>query len=114
MLQPATEKYTMVIFKKKFWATVLSVVLTFFVECVYAIIFLMLYLTIYSITEYEPLNTGTPVLIAKGLLILPPLIYNTKKIIAAYKVRDFVSVFGFIGITISYSIGIIYLGGGGR
>ncbi len=104
----------MVLFKKNFWTTVLSIALTFFAECVFAMLFLMIYLAVYYTTEYEPLNTGTPVLFAKGFLILLPTIYNIKKIIPAYKAKDFVAVFGFVGITIVYSTWIAFMGGGGR
>jgi len=104
----------MVLFKKNFWTTVLSIAMTFLAECVFAVFFLMIYGAIYLATEYEPLNTGTPVWFAKGFLILLPSIYNAKKLIAAYKAKDFVAAFGFLGITIVYSILIVLLGGGGR
>lgn len=104
----------MVLFTKNFWTTVLSIVLTFFVECVFAGIFLMIYMAIYYATEYEPLNTGTPVFFFKGFLILLPSIYNIKKIITAYKAEDFATVFGFLSITIIYTTLIALLGGGGR
>lgn len=86
----------------------------FFVECVFAGIFLMIYMAIYYATEYEPLNTGTPVFFFKGFLILLPSIYNIKKIITAYKAEDFATVFGFLSITIIYTTLIALLGGGGR
>jgi hypothetical protein len=104
----------MLILKKGFWTTVLAVLWVFFAECYFAFIFLMIYFAIYSATEYQPLNTGVPVLLVKGFLILAASVYNFKKIIAAYKANDFVAVFAFLGITIVYDICIAFLGGGGR
>ena len=104
----------MVLFTKKFWATILSITFTFFAECLFAGIFLLIYLAIYYATDYEPLNTGAPVFFAKGFLILLPSVYNIKKIITAYKAKDFVATFGFLNITLLYSACIALLGDGGR
>ena len=104
----------MIVFKKQFWNTVLSIALTFSVECVFALLFLLIYVSIYYATDYEPLNTGTPVLFVKGFLILLPSIYNIRKVIEAHKARDFFAVFGFLVISIVYCICIVFLGGGGR
>lgn len=104
----------MVLFNKHFWKTALTITLTFFIECIFAAFCLVIYLVIYTITEYEPLNTGVLVLLIKGFLILLPSIYNFRKIIEAYKNKDFVTVLGFLVITVVYSICIVYLGGGGR
>jgi len=104
----------MILFKKSFWTIVLSVILTFVIECLFAVLFLIIWASIYYTTEYEPLNTGTPVLLAKVFLILVPFVYNVKKIVAAYKAKDFVTVVGFLGITIVYSVLITLPSGGGR
>ncbi len=104
----------MISFKKTFRTTVLSITLTLFVECFLAFLLIMIWAAIYYVTEYEPLNSGASVWFVKGFLILLPSIYNVKKINAALKVKDFVAVVGFIGITVVYSILIALLGGGGR
>jgi hypothetical protein len=104
----------MILFDKHTWATALAVLLTLLAECSLAAIFLILYFVIYTMTGYEPLNTGLPVLIGKGILILVPGIYNAKKVIAGYKSNDSLTVSVFVGITIIYSLGILFLGGGGR
>ena len=99
---------------KNFWTIVLSIAFVFFTECFLAGLFLFIYMAIYFATEYEPLNSGNPVLFVKRFLILLPSIYNIRKIIAAFKVKDFIVVLGFVCITIVYSILIAFLGGGGR
>lgn len=104
----------MVIFNKNFWSTVLSVVLTLIVECVLTGVFLVIYAAIYYTTGHEPLNSGTPVLFMKGFLILLVSIYNSKKIIASYRAKDVVAAFGYLAITMGYSILIILPSGGGR
>jgi hypothetical protein len=104
----------MILLKKSFWIVVGTIALTFLVECIFALICFIIYGAVYDVTEYEPLNTGTPVFFFKGFLILLPSICNIKKIIAAYKVRNFVSVVGFLCITIVYGILIALPSGGGR
>lgn len=105
----------MILFKKTFWTTVLSIALTLLGECVLAILLIMIiWGSIYYPTEYEPLNSGTPVLFVKGFLILLSSIYNIKKTIAAFETMDLIAVFGFITITIAYSGLFAFSGGGGR
>jgi hypothetical protein len=74
----------------------------------------LVWAAIYNATDYEPLNTGTPVLFLKGFLILLILLYNSKKIITGYRSKDYVAVFGFLIISITLGILIILPSGGGR
>lgn len=88
------------------------VTLTFLVECFLTLVFFMIYGAIYYATEYEPLNTGSPVLFVKAFLILLTSIYNVKKMVAGLKAKDFVTAAGFVGITLVYSVLIAFLGTG--
>ena len=104
----------MILFEKKFWEEISVIAAVFIVECMFAMLMLFIYLAAYSLSEYEPLNSFVATVVFKIIVILPPLIYNIRKIVPKYKIKNYKAVTVWSVMTIVYILGIATLGGGGR
>jgi len=60
------------------------------------------------------LNSFVATVVFKIIVILPPLIYNIRKIVPQHKIKNYKAVTVWSVMTIVYILGIATLGGGGR
>jgi ABC-type dipeptide/oligopeptide/nickel transport system permease subunit len=102
------------LFKRVFWTLVFKLAIVLAIELMFCFFFLLIVFVIYMVTEQESLNSYTSTIFYKCFLSLPPLFYNAKHFIIAYRHRDYIKAIGFIGITALYLLFVWTLGGGGR